>query len=353
MSKNVDFSFIRYANGWEDTQLLIDNLNPQSGDKILSIAASGDNSLALLTQNPEIVVAFDINETQLFLTELKQMAIKVLEYPDVLELIGITHSTNRIKHFYSLKNNLSMACQAYFQNNIHLIENGLIYQGKFENYFRIFRSYILPIIHSKTTINQLFEAKTAEEQLDFYNKKWNTWLWKSLFKVFFSKLVLGKLGRDPQFFKENKLPVSQTIFNAAEKHLSSTQVFKNYYLDFQLRGTYTVALPYYLREENYLKIKENINHLTLKKGFLTDISNKEKFDLANLSNIFEYMNENLFQEQALFLEEIMANQSKIAYWNLLVSRDLNSLNKQFRTIETMGNDLCFFYKSFHLNQFQA
>jgi S-adenosylmethionine-diacylglycerol 3-amino-3-carboxypropyl transferase len=103
MSKNVDFSFIRYANGWEDTQLLIDNLNPQSGDKILSIAASGDNSLALLTQNPEIVVAFDINETQLFLTELKQMAIKVLEYPDVLELIGITHSTNRIKHFYSLK----------------------------------------------------------------------------------------------------------------------------------------------------------------------------------------------------------------------------------------------------------
>jgi S-adenosylmethionine-diacylglycerol 3-amino-3-carboxypropyl transferase len=144
------------------------------------------------------------------------MAIKVLEYPDVLELIGITHSTNRIKHFYSLKNNLSKVCQAYFQNNIHLIENGLIYQGKFENYFRIFRSYILPIIHSKTTVNQLFETKTAEEQLDFYNKKWNTWLWKSLFKVFFSKLVLGKLGRDPQFFKENKLPVSQTIFNAAE-----------------------------------------------------------------------------------------------------------------------------------------
>jgi phospholipid N-methyltransferase len=156
-----------------------------------------------------------------------------------------------------------------------------------------------------------------------------------------------------QFFKENKLPVSQTIFNAAQKHLSSTQVFENYYLDFQLRGTYIVALPYYLREENYLKIKENINHLTLKKGFLTDISNKEKFDLANLSNIFEYMNENLFQEQALFLEEIMANQSKIAYWNLLVSRDLNSQNKQFRTIETKCNDLCFFYKSFHLNQFQS
>lgn len=350
MSKPVDFSFIRYANGWEDTQLLLNNLKTQEGDKIISIAAAGDNSLSLLINNPEIVLAFDINETQLYLTELKQKAIAHLDYPDLLMFLGINSSEKRVEYFKLIKNNLSIECSNYFEKNIQLIKDGIIYQGKFENYFKLFRNYILPIIHNKRTIDNLFVKKTEKEQLEFYQNNWNTWLWKVLFKIFFSKYVLGKFGRDPQFFKENKQPVAQTIFNSAEKHLSSVNVFQNHYLDFQLRGSFKVALPFYLREENFSKIKTNINQLKLKKGYLTDIKDENLFDKANLSNIFEYMNEDLFKSQSFHLENIMNKNSKLAYWNLLVPRKLSTLNPNFIEVHTIGDDLCFFYQSFNLSE---
>lgn len=352
MSDSVDFSFIRYANGWEDTELLLNNLQPKEGDKLLSIAASGDNSLSMLIYNPELVIAFDINDTQLYLTELKQKTIELLDHDDALIFLGVNPSNERLKLFELIKNNLSNECYSYFEKNSHIIVNGIIHQGKFENYFKLFRTYILPIIHNKKTINKLFQEKSEKEQLEFYQNTWNTWLWRALFNLFFSKYILGKYGRDPQFFKENKQPVAQTIFKSAEKHLSSNQVFKNYYLDFQLRGSYSVALPHYLILENFNQIKSNINQLKLKKGFLTDMKEPFRFNKANLSNIFEYMNEGVFKTQSMHLENIMTNQSKIAYWNLLVPRKLEEINSNFIPCDTIGDDLCFFYQSFNVNEYR-
>ncbi|TAF77108.1 MAG: DUF3419 family protein [Bacteroidetes bacterium] len=353
MPQNVDFSFIRYANGWEDTELLLNNLKPKAGDKILSIAAAGDNSLAFLAFNPEIVIAFDISEPQLYLTELKQQAIKILDYQDLLAFLGIIKTNHLEKLFQQIKPNLSNACLHYFTEHFYLIQNGLIHQGKFENYFKLFRTYVLPLIHNQARINQLFEPKSEGKQIEFYNNEWNTWRWRCLFKLFFSKYLLGKLGRDPEFFNENKLHVSQTIFKAAEKHLCSSLVFNNHYLDFQLRGNFTVNLPYYLIEDNYVKIKANIDKLILKKGYLTDVKLPYKFELANLSNIFEYMDEKLFTIQVIHLSQIMNENSKLASWNLFVPRKIEQQNPEFYSLKIEGNDLCFFYNSFNLNQFKV
>ena len=46
---NADFSRIRYAQCWEDADVLLDALDVQPGDTCLSIASAGDNSLALLS----------------------------------------------------------------------------------------------------------------------------------------------------------------------------------------------------------------------------------------------------------------------------------------------------------------
>ena len=75
----VDFTIIRYANCWEDPLILAEGLAVNPGEKILSIASAGDNSFYLLLNEPEIVVAADVNEVQLFLVELKTTAIRTLE----------------------------------------------------------------------------------------------------------------------------------------------------------------------------------------------------------------------------------------------------------------------------------
>src|SRR3546814_5043719 len=74
----------RYANFWEDPHVLLRGLALPQGSKILSVASAGDNSFSFLTTNPALVVAADVNQTQLYLVALKKAAIEYLDYEDVL-----------------------------------------------------------------------------------------------------------------------------------------------------------------------------------------------------------------------------------------------------------------------------
>ena len=80
MSKGIEdrakFDKIRYANCWEDPELLLTAFNIQPNFKCISIASAGDNSLSLLVKNPQIVYAVDLSIPQIACCELKKYAIK-------------------------------------------------------------------------------------------------------------------------------------------------------------------------------------------------------------------------------------------------------------------------------------
>src|SRR5665213_2778735 len=261
--QKVNFNIIRYANCWEDADILLEGLAPVAGSKILSIASAGDNSFALLATKPELVVAIDVNKTQLHLVELKKAAIKKLNRQEVLQFSGFTSSSNRTEMFRHLKAGLSPEAIAYWEANIAVIEAGVIYAGKFENYFRMFSAKILPWIHSQKTVANIFTPKTAREQREFYDKTWNSWRWKLLFKIFFGKYVMGKYGRDPEFLREVEVSVSQTIYGQAATHLKSTEAQQNFMLHFSLTANFGTLLPYYLQSENFDVIKRNIDSLII------------------------------------------------------------------------------------------
>ena len=110
----ADFSFIRYANCWEDTENLIKSLDDNK--RILSICSAGDNVLGILTKNPKSIVAFDINETELNLLRLKIAAFKKLSYEEVLIILGINKG-NSIELFARLKDTMDEKTYEYFKNN--------------------------------------------------------------------------------------------------------------------------------------------------------------------------------------------------------------------------------------------
>ena len=60
----ADFSQIRYAQCWEDADVLLEALDIEPGEVCLSIGSAGDNTLALLTRQPERVIAIDLNPVQ-------------------------------------------------------------------------------------------------------------------------------------------------------------------------------------------------------------------------------------------------------------------------------------------------
>lgn len=319
--QNVSHEYIRYANCWEDADLLIEGLNPKPGGRFLSIGSAGDNSFSLLSTGAELVVAVDINPVQLRLVEFKKAAIKALDREAYMELLGFSSSTRREALFEQALKACSSTTAAYWKNREAEVMRGLIYQGKFENYFRMFSRKILPLIHTKKRIAELFREKSAEEQKQFYEKRWNNWRWRLLFKVFFSKFVMGRFGRDPAFLKEVEVPVATSIFQHAARHLSSTDCQKNYFLHLILTSKFGKGWPHYIREGNYEKIRENIDKIVIFEGLAEKAFEEYKdFNYFNLSNIFEYMDRKLFAAVAQNFAENSAPGARFAYWNLLVPR---------------------------------
>lgn len=353
LTDRVNFDFIRYANCWEDAEILLEGLSARAGDRILSVASAGDNSFFLLTADPEIVVAVDVNAVQLYLVELKQACFKILDRNEMLSFLGFRDSSSRKEIFLRLKPVLSNEAVEYWEQHLHLIENGVIHQGKFEKYFQLFSKKILPWIHSRKTTARLFLPKTEEEQEKFYAKTWNSWRWRLLFKIFFSKSVMGKRGRDPEFLKEVKVNVSDYIFGKAEKQLNSKLAQHNFILRYNLTGNFGDQLPAYLQEENYGKIKANIDRLFVFKGYAEDACNHfGKFDCMNLSNIFEYLDTETFKKVAGGIVDGCNPGARIAYWNLMVPRKVSELFPAALTYEkTLSEKLSERDKGFFYNKF--
>src|SRR5688572_32355860 len=93
---HADFrSIIRYAQCWEDADVLLGGLDIRSGDVCLSIASAGENSLSMLVHDPARVVAVDLNPAQLAALELRVAAFSTLEHAELLELIGSRPSQRR------------------------------------------------------------------------------------------------------------------------------------------------------------------------------------------------------------------------------------------------------------------
>src|SRR5690606_32309014 len=105
--EDVNFEIIRYANCWEDADVLLEALSPDSSSKIMSIASAGDNCFSLLAASPQKVVGVDISLPQLYLTELKKLAIQNFDRETYMNFVGFTKSTNRLDYYAKIKSQLS------------------------------------------------------------------------------------------------------------------------------------------------------------------------------------------------------------------------------------------------------
>lgn len=354
ITDKVKFDFIRYANCWEDAEILLEAFGDLSGKKVLSIASAGDNSFSLLYNNTDEVLAVDVNEIQLHLCELKKAAIIQMNHEEYISFIGFIASSNRKEKLTGLKSLLPSKTYDYWQTNIEQIEQGIVYQGKFEKYLSSFATKILPLIHSKKRRDELIAPKSIEEQAAFYHNKWNTWRYRLLFKIFFSKMIMGKYGRDPEFLKEVKLEVSEYIFQKAEKHLLSKYVQGNLFVYYLMNGKFGDILPHYARKENYETIKSRISRIHFKAGYLQHFASKE-YTHYNLSNIFEYMPREVFEEVCTEMLEAGNEGTKYAYWNLMVPRRISGsfrykVQYEKENSQQMSEkDKCFFYNQFILD----
>ena len=193
LRERVKFDIIRYANCWEDADILCEALRPAPGTRIVSVASGGDNSLALAAEGATVVAA-DLSAAQLACVELKCAAIRRLTHAEVLAFLGVRESPDRWATYESLERDLTEDARAFWRDRRDDIACGFIHAGKFESYFTFFRKRVIPLIHTRRAVEELLMEKDEAARHDFYEKRWNNLPWKLMFRVFFSRFVMGRLG---------------------------------------------------------------------------------------------------------------------------------------------------------------
>jgi S-adenosylmethionine-diacylglycerol 3-amino-3-carboxypropyl transferase len=149
---------MRYANCWEDADLLIKYIADLPGKKLLSVASGGENSLSLLCTDPQEVWVADINPLQLYVFELKMRGIEYLDREIFLRFAGYRNcnSEERVQIYHSIKPYLSADAAKYWDAYMHRLKNGFIYAGRLEKNLRFFAKYIRPLIHNHKTSANLY-----------------------------------------------------------------------------------------------------------------------------------------------------------------------------------------------------
>ncbi len=354
IQERARFDFIRYANCWEDADILLEALRIKPGNRCLSVASSGDNSLSMLVCDPEQVVAADLSRVQIACLELRIAAFKRLSYQRLLEFLGIIPFKGRSHIYHAVKGELSDSSRQFFKRHMDMIEQGVIYPGKFEQYFKLFRTKMMPLIHSHRHIDELLADKSIQEQEHFYHDTWDNQRFRILFHVFFSKFTMGRLGRDTEFFRYAKGTLASRLLTRVEHALTQIPNHTNPYLNFILTGSFPLhALPHYLREENFEAIKRNISRIKPFLGTVSEAIEAEpeiRFDTFNMSDIFEYMDMDLYSTVLGDIESHATSGARLAFWNMMVDRELPetaafTCNRELS--ETLFlKDKAFFYKRF-------
>lgn len=320
----ADFSHIRYAQVWEDADVLVKALDVQPTDTVVSIASAGDNALALLGAGAARVIALDLNPAQLACLALRVAAYRRLTHAELLQLVGSrpVAAAERAALYQRCRPELSPDVQRFWDQHPEAIAVGVAGAGKFENYFRLFRSRVLPLVHRRKTVLALLRGGTPEARRHFYDRVWNSWRWRLLFRVFFSRFVMGRLGRDPAFFKYVEGSVADRILRRTEHALTALDPADNPYLHWILTGTHGEALPWALRAENFERIRARLDriewHEMTIEAFLE--RNPTRVDKFNLSDIFEYMSEENTEALLARLARASRPGGRLAYWNMLAPR---------------------------------
>ncbi|MBC8135103.1 MAG: DUF3419 family protein [Fibrella sp.] len=358
VASRADFSAIRYAQCWEDADILLAGLDIQPGDTCLAICSAGDNALAMLARGPARVVALDLSAAQIACAHLRVAAYRTLGHGELLALVGSTSASapERASLYQRCRPLLNDDTRAFWDDHAAEIGAGIGSAGKFERYFTLFRTQVLPWVHGRRMVDRLRQGGTLDERMQFYKREWNTLRWQLLFRVFFSRFVMGRLGRDPAFFQYVEGSIADRILARTRHALTYGDPASNPYLQWILTGTHTpIALPFALRPENFEAIRANLDALDLRLGsvesFLEE-SGEASIDRFNLSDIFEYMSPPNFETLLRRLARSARPGARLAYWNMLAPRRRPaSMADLLKPVEPLATELfqadkAFFYSAF-------
>lgn len=354
-----------YSNVWEDPELNRVSLKVKPGQNVLSITSGGCNSLSLLLEDPGKLISIDLNPAQLAMLEYKRAAIIELSYEEFIDAIGTPFlfkpakpAEYRVELYNRIKKHMPQYAVSFWDDNLHHIRDGIMMCGKVEKFFKLYRT-ILGLLYSKEDLQSLFKAENLEQQRERYanfrKKRWN-----ALHRLLLNRGVLS-LVKGAHSFAQVDFEDFASNLNK-KRSLGMTRFFNpdNYFMCLLMLGGHwhEGGMSPYLLRENYPKLQKNIHKLEIFKGTIGEVLKKDgpgSYDRFNLSNIFEWMTNEVFNGIIREVLELARPNSRMAWrYTFARPRELDAENlsrlvyEPELSDELFKQDRAFIYESFHV-----
>ena len=315
-------SRLSYTQCWEDWKVLTDALDVGPGDRVLSVASAGCNSIALALRGAH-VVGIDLSPPQIALCELK-LAAGSLPYDRFMVLLGLGVGSP-LEVYAEIEHLLSRHARTFWQAHPQYLEQGVLGAGRFEQYLATFTRRVLPLIHNQRRIRGLIDPKNPTAQRAWHDEHWSTRRWRGLFRVFFSQWVMERLGRSPEQFAQVQGSVADRILARCDDVLGGQSLHDNPYVQWILEGAWRSiehAHPYITRR-GHGGLAEATKRISWVQESLEDHlphCAPGTYNAYNLSNIGEYLPVPVWESLYGALLDAAAPGARIATWNLFVPR---------------------------------
>jgi S-adenosylmethionine-diacylglycerol 3-amino-3-carboxypropyl transferase len=355
------FTRIVYSQVWEDPEIASDGLHLGPNDDLVSLTSAGDNVMAMSLRRPRSITAIDFSAAQNALFQLKLAALRALSWAEYVSFLGARPSFNRVSTYRDkVRRELPDDARGYFDTQEPLIARGVIHGGRFQRYLSTFRNAILPLVHGRAVVEELMTIDDRATRERYYREVWDNRRWRALFTFFFSKAVMARLGRDPAFFTYvDKKQIGARFLERARWAITETTPRDNHYLQYALLGRYPDLErgPIYLRESNFLTLRETTANVTIVRGDLeSHLATLAAGSVSAfyLSDLFEWVSAEHHETMLKSIVRVSRPGARLVYWNLLVPRRrpdslagvLDSHDDEARAL--FARDQAFVYSDFHV-----
>lgn len=332
------FERLVFAQCWEDPRMDAESLCLKPGKTALVVTSGGCTVLSLALLRPDRIFAVDLNSAQSSLLHLKIAGVKRLTHAEYLEFLGVRPSSRRGRLYARCRAALPPEAAAYWDAHQCFIESGVLRSGRYERYLELFRRLLL-CIEGRRKIHQLFNTRSPEYRRWFYEKQWNTRLWRLCFRFFFSRPVLGAMGLDRSFFTyvDGIGHFGEHFLRLTRHALVDLPPRENYFAAQICLGGYLdeKTMPPYLLAENFETLQSAVDGIdvrTMELGSFLECLPDCSIDAFAYSNIFEWMPPDVFEECLRRTHRVARPDARLCYRNLLVRRRTPSaLSALFRS----------------------
>jgi len=266
-----------YNLSWEDGLVDRNILKLTNNDIMLCITTGGDNILNYLIDDVKIIHTVDVNKYQNYLLELKMSMIKVLTLEDFYKVFNSRDKNSDgykifLDNLDKLKENMSDDCKEWIENNkidfSHFIESGSV-------------KFLVKLMKALVWfygLNNLFECNSIEEQIKFYEKNNVEKIFQNIHNILWYPTILsyicpiiGVPKKQLDLLEKN----DAYVFNLLKYLVFNIELKKNYFFYPYIGGKFSEdCCPDYLKEKNYLKVRERLNRIIIHTDYVQNVCKK-------------------------------------------------------------------------------